>query len=76
MDHSEHGRVYDPDDNFRIAPARQLIHEEEIAIDRVKKAAVVLRDTICDCVPHNRDRSLAITHLEDAVTRAIRGITE
>lgn len=76
MDHKEHGRVYDPLDNFRLAPTRQLVHEEELAIDRVRKAAVVFQDVICECVPASRERSLAITHLEDAVTRAVRGITE
>lgn len=45
-----------------------------VAIEALRFEAKSLGQTIVDLCPPGRERSLAITHLEDAVMRAVQSI--
>lgn len=70
----ELGPVYMDSDNFRTRPLRPLADRETTALALVKQKAADLQDVILG-LPAGRDRSLAITLLEDAVMRAVRAVT-
>lgn len=59
---------------FRVE-YRELIEEEKIDIRAIKTSADVLYKLIEDVVPDSRERSLALTNLEQAVMWAVKGVT-
>ena len=64
-----------PADRFR-RKFRTLDSAEDRAVEQIKSTAADLEQVIGDYVPNGREKSLAFTHLEDCVMRAVRGITE
>jgi len=48
--------------------------EQKSAINMLQSAAVDLATAIEMLVPDGRDKSIALTHLEDTLMRAVRGI--
>lgn len=75
MDIASFGPVYAAEDTFRIGPPlRGLTVRENTAISLVQQGACTLRDVIMT-TPATRERSKALTELEDAVMWAIKGIT-
>lgn len=68
------GPVYEERDTFRLNPLRSLAERETIQIKLLKQKAGDLMDIILS-QPASRDRSTAITNLEQAVMWATKGIT-
>ena len=64
-----------PMDRFRDR-YRKLNPEEVAAMTAIKEHAHALEQQIDDLMPYGREKSLAFTHLEDCVMRAVRGFTE
>lgn len=50
--------------------------EERARIDRLKEHFAELRTEIVATLPSNRERALALTHLEDACMRGVRAVLE
>ncbi len=61
-------------DRFRKA-FRSLDDHEKAALDDIKSKAEILARSIEDGAPESRERSLAITKLEESVMWAVKGIT-
>lgn len=61
-------------DRFR-AQFRLLDDHEKAAVDDIKSKAEILARSIEDGTPESRERSLAMTKLEEAVMWAVKGIT-
>lgn len=64
-----------PMDRFRSEYRETSQDEQELIID-IKVAAENFASLIDNSMLDGREKSLAFTHLEDCVMRAVRGITE
>jgi hypothetical protein len=54
---------------------RVLSDAEKAAMDRIKDWGANGMNVLMDCVPVGRERSIAITKLEEAVMWAVKGLT-
>ena len=48
--------------------------EQRASVARLREATIALASTIDESCPNGRDKSLALTHLEDALMRANRAL--
>lgn len=55
---------------------RVLTDAEKAAMDRIKDWGANGLNVLMDCTPPGRERSLAITKLEEAVMWAVKGLTQ
>lgn len=59
----------------RFRPRYRALTDAEKALhDQIKDGAAAL-EALIEQIPEGRDKSLAMTHLEDSVMRAVRGLT-
>lgn len=74
MQHDVLGPIYFETDTFRLDPLREMTDAEKSLVSITKQRASELRDAILSG-PASRERSAALTKLEEAVFWAIKGVT-
>lgn len=74
MNDEKLGPGYVAEDTFRLDPLRDMTPAERSLVNITKQRAGDLKDVIMSG-PASRERSLALTKLEEAVFWATKGIT-